>query len=143
MVDSDVVVAYFDNGNLVINDHYITSQSGSCPGVCVDTNNRIGGEDNILDYNGNNNNNKLQVKYIRKLKTGDTNGDIDIVEGEMNAIWGYVFKLKINIKTIIIIIINVYIDSIQIHYIQHNINHKLKVISKLTFSAEKQVEQLI
>lgn len=42
-----------------------------------------------MDFNGNVNNGVTQLKWIRKLDTGDAKGDIVIKKGTMYAIWGF------------------------------------------------------
>jgi len=90
MLESDIILGWVtDDNQVVIDDYYITKRDSGCPGVCKDTNSVIGGKNNILAYAGNQKDGVTQLKWLRKLKTGDTAGDIDIVEGQMDAIWGY------------------------------------------------------
>ena len=88
MVDSDVIIGWVDDttGEITISDTYLTAQSGSCPGVCKDT--AIGGVNDIIDFNGHQANGHTQLKWLRKLNTGDAK-DIAIINGDMNVVYGY------------------------------------------------------
>jgi hypothetical protein len=61
----------------------------SSGGVCEDESTHIGGTDDILDFNGNINNGVTQMKWIRKLVTGDIKGDIAIKNELQWAVWGF------------------------------------------------------
>jgi len=81
MIGSDVIFAWVDSTGPHVEDRFITDKSTLCPGVCLDTDPAVGGTDDILEFNGNENNGVTQIKWRRKLVTGDVKADNNIVVG--------------------------------------------------------------
>lgn len=90
MTDSDVVFGFvMADGTPVVTDRFITDRSAGCPGVCLDDDPTIGGGMDLLGSTAAEVNGRTQVIFRRLLDTGDSNGDISIIDGEMDAIFAY------------------------------------------------------
>jgi len=92
MINSDIVLGSISNGVVSIDDYWNDNRQFCDPssgGVCSDSTQHVGGADDIINFNGNENNGVTQLKWIRALKSPHPKGDIDIIDGQMNAIWGF------------------------------------------------------
>jgi len=92
MIDSDIILGSISNGVVSIDDYYNDNRQFCDPstgGVCSDSIAHVGGANDIINFNGNENNGVTQLKWIRALKSPHPKGDIDIINGQMNAVWGF------------------------------------------------------
>jgi len=80
------------NGVVSIDDYWNDVRQACNPsegGVCQDSIQHVGGANNVLNFNGNDNNGRTQLKWTRKLVSPNPPGDVNIINGQMNAIWGF------------------------------------------------------
>jgi len=91
MVGSDVMFGSVDDNTGVVNvdDKILLAQQLGCPGVCSDTDPNVGGTYDILAFNGNQGNGTTQIKWRRKLVTGDTIADLDIIMGQQMVVYAW------------------------------------------------------
>ena len=83
MKDADIILGYVDDISVNIYDMYSTGNFGPHPPDV-----ELGGNDDILDFAGSQNNGFTIIEFQRLLSTGD-NYDNDIVMGPNKIIWAY------------------------------------------------------
>jgi len=91
MVGSDVILGWVNDATqeVVVNDYYISAQTGGCGGgngVCKDVD--VGGTNDVLEFNGNQNGDVTELKWTRKLRTTDLK-DREYASGDLKCVWSY------------------------------------------------------
>jgi len=91
MLDSDIAFGWVAGSYVTVFDFYnYGERQAGCPGVCQDGMGSMGGTDNILEFNGNENNGVTQLKWRRPLAQIDADVDLAIPKtGSVDVIWGY------------------------------------------------------
>jgi hypothetical protein len=93
MIDADVIIGWIgDDGFASGGDYYIADRQFGCPdGVCLDddaSQSPIGTND-LFDINGNTDGVTTEIIFRRKLITGDAARDFDIIDDDINVVWGF------------------------------------------------------
>jgi hypothetical protein len=89
MIGTDHVLGYIDgSGQLVINDYMNTAQQTCAAGQGVCTDESLGGTNDILKSAGISKDGFLNMKWTRKLNTGDSQ-DREIAQGTLDVTWAY------------------------------------------------------
>jgi len=90
MVGTDPVFSYIDaSGQLVINDYMNTAQQTCVGGQGVCTDESLGGTNDIIKSAGISQDGFLNVKWTRKLDTGDSKSDLPITTGQIDVTYAY------------------------------------------------------
>ncbi|MFX0087718.1 MAG: DOMON domain-containing protein [Candidatus Hodarchaeota archaeon] len=87
MLDADIIFAWVEsNGTVVIFDAFSTNPTGGPHPPDTE----LGGSNDILDYNGSENETSTTIEFSRLFSTGDQDYDNDIpIEGDIVIIWAF------------------------------------------------------